>query len=303
MSKRRPPKRNKGKSNFSAITICVLILVAAVYIAFGEKSEPTISTSMELGNSYVHYIDVGQGDCELIVASDGTTMLIDSGEKEYGAVVLNYLETLGITRLDYVIATHPHSDHMGGLATVISSELEIGKIYMPQIAADYTPTTKTYENFLQAVADKNMRLSKAETCEIEFGEGTIYMYTTDYDGSNLNNYSIVIKYVFGDTSFLFTGDIEAEIEKQYASRGTDLDSDVLKVCHHGSSTSSTVAFLDMVSPDYCVIECGDNSYNHPNSDIVTRLLDYTEEIYRTDVQGTIIFTTDGVNLTYRFTNN
>lgn len=303
MEKRRPPKRNKRKSNFSALTVCILVLIAAVYVVFGEKSETPTTTSMDIGNSYVHYIDVGQGDCELIVASDGTTMLIDSGEKEYGAVVLNYLETLGITKLDYVIATHPHSDHMGGLATVISSELEIGKIYMPQIAADYTPTTKTYENFLQAVADKNMRLSKAETCEIEFGDGTVYMYTTDYDGSNLNNYSIVIKYVFGDTSFLFTGDIEAEIEKQYVSQGTDLDSDVLKVCHHGSSTSSTVVFLDAVSPNYCVIECGDNSYNHPNSDIVKRLLGYTEEIYRTDVQGTVIFTTDGVNLTYQFTNN
>lgn len=296
-------KRNKTKSNFSVISVCVLVLLAAVYVVLGEKYDLSPNTAMQLGNSYVHYIDVGQGDCELIVASDGTTMLIDSGEKEYGAVVLNYLETLGITKLDYVVATHPHSDHMGGLATVISSDLEIGKIYMPKVADDYVPTTKTYENFLQAVANKNMRISKAVTCEIEFGDGTIYMYTTDYDGNNLNNYSIVIKYVFGETSFLFTGDIEAEIEKQYVSQGTDLDSDVLKVCHHGSSTSSTVAFLDVVSPDYCVIECGDNSYNHPNSDIVKRLLNYTEEIYRTDVQGTVVFTTDGADLTYEFTNN
>lgn len=303
MPKRRPTSRSRRKNNFSALTVCILVLIAAVYVVFSEKTDFTPDAPHVEGNSYVHYIDVGQGDCELIVASDGTTMLIDSGEKEYGAVVLGYLEDLGITRLDYVVATHPHSDHMGGLATVISSELEIGKIYMPKVADDYVPTTKTYENFLQAVANKNMRISKAENTSFDFGDGKIYMYVADYDGNNLNNYSIVIKYVYGETSFLFTGDIEAEIEKYYVSLGTDLDSDVLKVCHHGSSTSSTVAFLDAVSPDYCVIECGDNSYNHPNSDIVKRLLGYTEEIYRTDVQGTVIFTTDGANLTYDFTNN
>lgn len=296
-------KRNRTKGNFSVITACVVVLLAAVWVVLGEKYDLSPNDSMQLGNSYVHFIDVGQGDCELIVASDGTTMLIDAGEKEYGAVVLNYLEELGITKLDYVVATHPHSDHMGGLSAVVSSDLEIGKIYMPKIADDYVPTTKTYENFLQAVANKNMRISKGETTQFALGDGTVYMYVTDYDSDNLNNYSIVIKYTFGDCSFLFTGDIEAQIEKYYVSNNVDVDCDVLKVCHHGSSTSSTTDFLDAVSPDYCVIECGDNSYNHPNSDIVKRLLLYTEEIYRTDVQGTVVFTTDGVTLEREFLND
>ncbi len=298
-------KNLSKRNNIIVAAICIAVILAAIAFVlydrglFDDIRFDNVKAPKE-GISYVHFIDVGQGDSELIIGDDGTTMLIDAGEYEYGALVVNYLLEMGITKLDYVVATHPHSDHMGGLATVISSELEIGKVYMPKIADDFVPTTTTYERFLRAVADKGLRISKGENAEFSFGSGSIHMYTTDYSLDNLNNYSLVIKYEIGESSFLFTGDIEAAIEDAYVADMIDIDVDVLKVAHHGSSTSSTVDFLNAVTPDYCVIECGDNSYNHPNSTTVKKLLMYTKEIYRTDVQGTVIFSTDGKTLDREF---
>ncbi len=298
--------QRKRNARIAVAIACIFVLVAAICYVLYDKgifdfiSNPVVTTPAKDGLAYVHFIDVGQGDCELIIADDGTTMLIDAGEAEYGADVVNYILDLGILKLDYVIATHPHSDHMGGLSSVISSGLEIGKIYMPQIASDYTPTTNTYEKFLRAVAAKELKISKGDNLEFPFGKGKINMYVSDYNEDNLNNYSIVIRYEIGESSFLFTGDIEALVEDYLIKNDYMLDSDVLKVAHHGSSTSSTLDFLGTVTPDYCVIECGDNSYNHPNSNTVKRLRIYTEEIYRTDVQGTVIFSTDGITLERRF---
>lgn len=300
--------QKQKRNDISVVLICVLVIAALIVVALNEQglitirlpAKPSDSIVVDAGESSVHFINVGQGDSELIIASDGTTMLIDSGEAEYGAVVLNYLAELGISKLDYVIATHPHSDHMGGLSKVIASDLEIGKIYMPEIAPDYVPTTKTYERFLQAVADRGAKISKGDNLEFDFGNGRISMYVSDYQADNLNNYSIVIKYDIGDYSFLFTGDIEALAERYYVDNSYDLDADVLKVCHHGSSTSSTYEFLDAVTPDYCVIECGDNSYNHPNAQVVMRLMEYTENIYRTDIQGTVVFVTDGTDFEFTY---
>lgn len=304
-----PRKTKKQRRNDILIAVlCVAAVLAIVIFALNANglitvrlpAKPSETVTVEAGESSVHFINVGQGDSELIIATDGTTMLIDSGEAEYGPVVLNYLAELGITKLDYIIATHPHSDHMGGLVKVISSDIEIGRIYMPEIAPDYVPTTKTYEKFLKAVAERGARISKGDNIEFDFGDGTINMYVSDYREDNLNNYSILIKYDIGEHSFLFTGDIEALAEDYYVTNGYDLDVDVLKVCHHGSSTSSTPAFLDAVTPEFCVIECGDNGYNHPNAQVVKRLLGYTENIYRTDVQGTVVFVTDGTNLEFTY---
>ncbi len=251
-----------------------------------EEPEPTASDE---SCATVHFINVGQGDCELIIADDGTTMLIDAGESDYGDTVVAYLSELGITRLDYVVGTHPHSDHIGGLRKVISSDIEIGEVIMPELPDEYVPTTNSYEKLLDAIDEKGCPLYAAESETIQFGSGTITLTVPDYDSSNLNNYSVVIRFDCNGSSFLFTGDIEKAIETQLVENGVDVDVDVLKVPHHGSSTSSSYTFLDAVTPEYCVIECGDNSYNHPNSDVVTRLELYTENIYRTDVDGTVVF--------------
>ena len=297
--------QSKRSANITVAIICLVILAGALLYVMYDKGlfdeyKSVKDEKPELGTSYVHFIDVGQGDSELIIADDGTTMLIDCGEYEYGAVIMHYLNQLGIEKLDYIVATHPHSDHIGGMGYVIGSELEIGKVYMPQIPAEFVPATNSFSRVLQAVADKGGKLTKGENTEFDFGSGKIYMYVSDYAEDNLNNYSIMIKYVIGDKSFLFTGDMEEVIEEYYLEKGTDLNATVLKVAHHGSSTSSSVDFLNAVTPEYCVIECGDNSYNHPNSNTVKKLLLHTKEIYRTDIQGTIVFKTDGQTVSREF---
>ncbi len=291
-------KRAKLSGGANLLIAIIAVIAAAAALYWFDIDLSGVKTSSDGGEpvdgtAYVHFIDVGQGDSELLIADDGTTMLIDAGEPEYGAVVAGYIKDLGITRLDYVIGTHPHSDHIGGLKDVIASDLEIGRVITPKVPEEYTPTTKSYEGFIDAVADKGCELTAVKDESFSFGSGTITVIGTDYSGDNYNNYSAVVRFDFGDVSFLFTGDIEKMIEKQLVEAQAPIDADVLKVAHHGSSTSSCYDFLDAVTPEYCVIECGDSSYNHPNPDTVTRLRSYTENIYRTDNQGTVVFSCDG----------
>ncbi|MCD7733097.1 MAG: MBL fold metallo-hydrolase [Oscillospiraceae bacterium] len=312
--RRSAKKRKQNRLNLAAalVLLCSLFIIyvgvdhffmepqvadtdsgGSVTTSATNSSDETVVPVADGSCAKVYFINVGQGDCELIVADDGTTMLIDGGESEYGDTVVAYLGELGITRLDYVVGTHPHSDHIGGLRKVISSDIEIGEVIMPEIPDDYVPTTNSYEKLLTAIEKKGCHLYAAEDETIAFGSGTLRIIVPDYSEDELNNYSIVIRFDFGSSSFLFTGDIEKLIETQLVESGIDLDVDVLKVAHHGSSTSSSYAFLDAVTPEYCVIECGDNSYNHPNSDVVDRLELYTENIYRTDIDGTVIFSCTG----------
>lgn len=308
-----PPSRRSTHKRKNRISLpAALVLIAALFIIYVgvdhffveepevEKPDEPVTTAAssseepepddEQSYATVHFINVGQGDSELIIADDGTTMLIDAGEAEYGDTVVAYLSELGITKLDYVVGTHPHSDHIGGLRKVIASDIEIGEVIMPELPDEYVPTTNAYEKLLDAIDEKGCPLYAAESTTLEFGSGTLTITVPDYDSSNLNNYSVVIRFDCDGSSFLFTGDIEKAIETQLVENGVNVDVDVLKVAHHGSSTSSSYTFLDAVTPEYCVIECGDNSYNHPNSDVVTRLELYTENIYRTDVDGTVVFT-------------
>lgn len=304
MAKSSFQRRKKGKGLLSAdMLLGVLAVIAATLIICVLRIKyPDIINSKEKisqpkdDTASVHFIDVGQGDCQLIIADDGTTMLIDAGESEYGSHVLNYIKDLGITRLDYVVGSHPHSDHIGGLRSVIKSDIEIGRVIIPRVADEYIPTTKSYEKLLDAVEDNNLKLSSVKNESFEFGSGFITIIKPDYNEDNYNNYSAVIRFEYGAVSFLFTGDIEKVIERQLVDRLEPIDVNVLKVAHHGSSTSSCYDFLNAVTPEYCVIGCGDNGYNHPNPDVVTRLRSYTDLIYRTDNSGSVVFTTNGVDI-------
>ena len=245
------------------------------------------------GDVSVHFIDVGQGDCELI-KTQNKAVLIDCGEKEYYADVIDYIKTQKIEYIDYVIVTHPHSDHAGGMSFILD-EFDIGTVIMPKIQESVTPTTSTYIRLLKSIENKNITVEYAEAGKeytLDDVKMTLLSPVQDYD--DLNNYSVAVKLIHGENSFLFTGDIEKEAENDIIENGYNISADVLKVAHHGSSTSSQKKFINAVSPNYAVIEVGSpNSYNHPNADTIQRLENKEITIYRTDLYGNIVFVSDG----------
>ncbi|HHX57549.1 MAG TPA: MBL fold metallo-hydrolase, partial [Clostridiales bacterium] len=268
-------KKIKGKVNGLIICISLLIIVTlAITDHFGILTYEKLMSVFGFSNGTivdgdlsVHFINVGQGDCSLII-SDGQTALIDAGEAEYGDTVVSYLNSQGIKKLDYVIVTHPHSDHMGGIATVLES-FDVGKVIVPKVSDEMTPTTKTYKVFLQTVQNEGLKLTQAKVGDVyNLGEASLELLAPNSDYKDLNNYSIVSLLTYGENKFLFMGDAESKSEKEMLEKNLLTKVDVLKVGHHGSSTSSKKKFLEVVSPDYAVILCGDNSYNHPHEDTV-----------------------------------
>lgn len=303
--------RQKYKKKINKVTSIVITIIAIVLTAFyaldknGILSYNSILTSLGLkdlpvasGEVSVHYIDVGQGDCELIMSGD-KVVLIDSGERDCGQTVVNYLNKQNITKIDYVIGTHPHSDHIGGLSDVINN-FEIGKIYMPKVPDDLVPTSSTYTKLLETIQNNNLKISTCKFGEIiQIDECQLIMYPPLGDYDNLNDYSIMCKLVHGNNNFLFTGDAEKAEENDLIGSGVDISADVLKVGHHGSSTSSSKDFLKKVNPSICVISVGDdNSYNHPNSKVVDRLNEYTDCVFRTDLVGTVVMISDNDGIRY-----
>ena len=258
-----------------------------------EASNDTLSSASS-GVLAVHFLDVGQGDSEFIELPNGETMLIDAGEAEEGKTVSSDLKKIGVRNITYLVATHPHSDHIGGLAEVLS-QFVVENVYMPNAVS----SSQTYSDFLDAV--------EAEGCNVvEVRSGVDVVDTSDLSVSflapcsaeydDLNNYSAVVKITYGETSFLFMGDAEELSENEITA---DVSSDVIKVGHHGSSTSSSQSFVNRVSADYAVIECGkDNSYGHPHTEIVERWEKSGAQVLRTDLLGYIHFTSNGREISY-----
>ena len=253
-----------------------------VYALVGDEGELRVS-----------FIDVGQGDSEFIELPNGETLLIDAGTNETGADVVNYIESLGYSSIDYVVGTHPHEDHIGGLDDVIRT-FDVESVYMPKVTAD----TKTFEDVLDAVDEKGLTINtaKAGVTLVDGDRLSVKMLAPvldEYD--NTNDYSAVIRIVYDDTSFIFMGDAEQYAEDLITG---DVDSDVLKVGHHGSSTSTGEAFLERVSPSYAVISCGlGNSYCHPHTETIEKLGGIP--VFRPDEMGTIVATSDGSEISFR----
>lgn len=242
-----------------------------------------------LRNMKVHYIDVEEGDSIFIELPNEKTMLIDAGEAVEGKKVINYIKQLGYSNIDYVVGTHPHTDHIGGLAQVINS-FSVGKIYMPKVIS----TSKTYENLLNTISMKGLKIqtAKAGINIINDNNLLIDIIAPNNDSySDLNNYSVVIKITYKNRKFIFMGDAEMISENEIL---TDVTADIVKVGHHGSNTSSGQNFVDRVNAKYAIISVGsDNNYNHPNMNIVNRWENSGAKVYRTDLSGTIIAITDG----------
>lgn len=247
------------------------------------------------GQMKVHFINVGQGDSILVQFHNGQTMLIDAGPDDS---VVSYLNRQGIKKINYLVATHPHADHIGGMAAVIRT-FDIEKVYMPRVSH----TSKTYENVLLAIKSKGLRISSAKagvTILDQNGLKANFIAPCSSSYDNLNNYSAVIKIQYGNTSFLLTGDAEAESEQQMLVSGTNLKADVLKVGHHGSNSSTTSSFIKAVSPKYAVISCGaGNQYGHPHQEVLSRLANTGVKTYRADTDGTVIFISDGKTFTVK----
>jgi len=237
----------------------------------------------------VHFIDVSQGDSIFIELPNDEVMLIDAGEKDYGEIVSSYIDDLNYEKIDYVIGTHPHTDHIGGLSTVIN-DFEIKNIYMPKV----TTNTKTFLNLLNTIDNKNLVINTAKSGVdiINTDDLLVTILSPILDNyEEINNYSVVLKIIYKDTSFLFTGDIESLVEKEILD---EVDVDVIKIPHHGSDTSSSKDFVNSVSAKYGIIQVGnDNSYNHPHKKIVNRWENTGTMIYRNDLDGNIIVRSDG----------
>lgn len=247
------------------------------------------------GELEVHFIDVGQGDSILIKQGEHN-MLIDAGDNHKGKDVVDYLRNENIKSLDYVIGTHPHADHIGGLDDVINS-FEISKVIMP----DKMHTTKTFEDVLNAIYSKNLKITKAVAGnEYELGNAkfTVLAPISNND-SNLNNHSVSIRLEYGNNSFMFTGDAENIAEQEIVNNGMNIQADVLKAGHHGSNTSNSDSFVNKVNPQYVVIQVGEgNKYNHPNTDIIEKFENMEIEIYRNDLHGTVVAKSDGKKIEF-----
>lgn len=255
------------------------------------KTEPTAPEIK--GDVVVHFIDVGQGDSIFIELPNNETMLIDAGEIGQGDLVSTYIFSQGYDTIDHVIATHPHSDHIGGMPEVLDT-FNIGSFYMTEAIS----TSSIFEQTLDRVLDSgaNMHYVMAGDVIIDNGELLCEVVAPKaIDNDEMNNNSIVLKLTYGNNKFLFTGDAEKHEEDGI---WTNIKCDVLKIGHHGSDSSSTSNFLKKVEPKYAVISCGlGNSYGHPTDEVLERLYDRNINVFRTDQQGTIVFTSDGENIT------
>lgn len=269
----------------------ILNMLMAFVMSFGILgSNVNQSDIPENSNFEVHFIDVGQADSALIEC-DGETMMIDGGNVADSNVVAAYLKKEDVTELNYVVCSHAHEDHVGGLSGALSVT-KADNIYAPKTEAN----TKAYKNFKKKAEEQNVEIKHPNVGdEIQLGSSTVeFLGPVDENGKDLNSTSIVLKIIYGNTSFLFTGDAESDEEEEILNSGADLKSTVLKVGHHGSRTSTSYPFLREVMPQYAVIsvEKG-NSYGHPNEETLSKLSDAGVEVYRTDESGDIVMTSDG----------
>ena len=277
------------------ILACVLALAlfCACTVTINLGGADTSAAPNSEGKLIVHFLDVGQGDSIFIELPNGKTMLVDAGENYHGQGIIDYVQTIGYQKLDYVVATHPHEDHIGSMPYIVRN-FEIGSIYMP----DVTANTATFESLLKAIKAKGLRVKNGRTGVhiIKDGELTADIIAPDKpDESNLNNSSIVLLLTFGNVSYLLTGDAET---KELNALRADMHATVLKAGHHGSKTSTTQTLLKKISPSVTVISCGkNNDYGHPHAEVLKMLKSVNSSVYRTDRDQTVIVATDGSSLT------
>jgi len=281
-------KQSKQKQPLLLLSLLLIITVVLVYWY-------TLPKKTADNNLNVFFIDTGQSDCVLLRTPNGYFVLIDSGDNGDEDIIRAFLNEKKVTEIECAIFTHPHADHIGGGYEVVN-EYTTKRVLMPDVSAD----TATYRKLIDEVSAQEIplnRIAVGYNFIIDSVSFSVFSPKAAGYGSNLNEYSIVCRVDYGDTSFLFTGDAEIENEQEMLEGGFDLDVDVLKVGHHGSSTSSSLVFLQAVTPEYAVILCGENNkYGHPHAETLSKLEEVSAVIYRTDINGTITITSDGKTL-------
>ena len=269
-----------SKILFTLIGLFIILFFVVDYI-----NDNTPKYNDYNGNVEVYFIDVGEAE-SILINNKGSYMLIDGGNNKDGKALVKYLKSLGINRFNYVIGTHAHEDHIGGLDYIIK-EFDVEKFYMP---ATLVPTL-SYEDVVKALKKKNIKYNIPYEGEIlNMNDMKFEVLSVKDNIDDLNNSSIVLKMTYKDYKFLFMADVESPIEEELISSGENIEADVLKVGHHGTRYASTDKFLSAVNPKYAVIMCGkDNDYGHPHKQALNRLKNRHIPIYRTDLDGTIIF--------------
>lgn len=298
MTKHKKIKKNIKRNFFEILIILLAFLIInnqdKIKNLFNQNNNQNQNDYINTNNDLlkVHYLDVGQGDSIFVELPNNETMLIDAAESYQSENIINYLKNLNYQKIDYVIGTHPHTDHIGGLKDIINT-FEIGKIYMPKVVS----TTKTYESLLMAIKDKNLKINtaKAGTSIIDTDALKINILAPNNSiYTELNNYSVVTKITYGTTKFLFMGDAEKLIENEIKENVT---ADVIKIGHHGSNTSSSIDFIKKVNAKYGIISVGlNNKYNLPKEETITNWENSGTKIYLTSTNGTIRASSDGTNI-------
>lgn len=300
--------RNK---RHTIVTATIVLVVVAVLFAVDKfydkplwqnanKDMEVISDVIEEKNKfYSYYIDVGQGDCEMLKCNNDV-VLIDAGDANEYTKIQHTLNAQGVTEINYLIITHMHSDHMYNVQKILS-EYRVNNIIMSKLSESNTPTTDLYEKTIDAIANSGAKVYAANPGDkYDLSSFSFNILGPYGQPDNLNNTSVIVRVQFGNTSFLYMGDAETGEEKELMKSGFDYSADVLKLGHHGSKTSTGSKFLANVNPQIAVASCGaGNKYKHPNTETVDKLKKNNVTLYRTDIQGTITVISDGNNFTVR----
>ena len=281
------------------LAVAAIACVAAIWILSGNESWKEKEGAEEEGHIKVHFLDVGQGD-SILIQSEEENLLIDAGTNEDEDVVVSYLKDQGVERLDYVIATHPHIDHIGGMDAVIDA-FPIGLFFLPEESYD----TESFDAVLKELKRHDVRIRHPEFMEnYEIGSGRFLFITPDskQQYEDVNDSSLGIRLTNGVHSFLLCGDISKTMEKKILKSGLSVQSDVMKLNHHGSSDANSREFLKAVDPSFIVITCGTrNEFGHPHEKVMKRVKEIRAEVFRTDILGTVVVESDGLNLKWNKT--